>query len=248
MKNNNNNNKEKRHCGCYKEPCASEGTGILIAIAIKYPEWLNRKTNHVLPKIRLFVRNSMIKIILFKSPHFLVSQRLFLLHHRKIHFEWVVVNFSPNVLNYSIIMIGLRFHVADYSWSNFLSFFGGFLIICDSPEDFEAQGDRTCNTLTQHVKPREAREARGAEKLKTLPNRKNKIKNNCAIFFLPAGSACKTMFTVVPDSFCASTTRYRLDFRRLPGPVFDPPRKERDECGMSVSGDECGLIFPNSGW
>ena len=62
-------------------------------------------------------------------------------------------------------------------------FFGGFLIICDSPEDFEAQGDRTCNTLTQHVKPREAREARGAEKLKTLPNRKNKIKNNCAIFF-----------------------------------------------------------------
>ena len=127
-------------------------------------------------------------------------------------------------------------------------FFGGFLIICDSPEDFEAQGDRTCNTLTQHVKPREAREARGAEKLKTLPNRKNKIKNNCALFFLPAGSACKTMFTVVPDSFCASTTRYRLDFRRLPGPLFDPPRKERDECGMSVSGDECGLIFPNSGW
>ena len=42
----------------------------------------------------------------------------------------------------------------------FLSFFGGFLIICDSPEDFEAQGDRTCNTLTQNVKPREAREAR----------------------------------------------------------------------------------------
>ena len=31
----------------------------------------------------------------------------------------------------------------------------------------------------------------------------------------------------------------RLDFRRLPGLVFDPPRKE---------GDECGLIFPNSGW
>ena len=26
----------------------------------------------------------------------------------------------------------------------------------------------------------------------------------------------------------------RLDFRRLPGPVFDP--------------HECGLIFPNSGW
>ena len=34
----------------------------------------------------------------------------------------------------------------------------------------------------------------------------------------------------------------RLDFRRLPGPVFDPPRRE------SLSGDECGLIFPNSGW
>ena len=31
----------------------------------------------------------------------------------------------------------------------------------------------------------------------------------------------------------------RLDFRRLPGPVFDPPRRE---------GDECGLISPNSGW
>ena len=28
----------------------------------------------------------------------------------------------PNVLNYSIIMIGLRFHVADYSWSNFFLF------------------------------------------------------------------------------------------------------------------------------
>jgi len=41
-------------------------------------------------------------------------------------------------------------------------FFGGFLIICDPPEDFDARGDRTCNTLTQHVKPREAREARGA--------------------------------------------------------------------------------------
>ena len=34
----------------------------------------------------------------------------------------------------------------------------------------------------------------------------------------------------------------RLDFRRLQGPVFDPPRRE------ALSGDECGLIFPNSGW
>ena len=32
----------------------------------------------------------------------------------------------------------------------------------------------------------------------------------------------------------------RLDFRRLPGPVCDPPPLLR--------GDECGLIFPNSGW
>ena len=88
----------------------------------------------------------------------------------------------PNVLNYSIVMIGLRFHVADYSWSNFFFFFGGFLIICDSPEDFEAQGDRTCNTLTQHVKPREAREARGAEKLKTLPNRKTQNKKQLRTF------------------------------------------------------------------
>ena len=139
-------------------------------------------------------------------------------------------------------MIGLRFHVADYSCFLFIFFFGGFLIICDSPEDFEAQEDRTCNTLTQHVKPREAREARGAEKLKILPNRKTQNKKQLRTFFLPTGSACKTMFTVVPDSFCASTTRYRLDFRRLPGPVFDPPRKE------TLSGDECGLIFPNSGW
>ena len=34
-----------------------------------------------------------------------------------------------------------------------------------------------------------------------------------------------------------SSTLARLDFHRLPGPVFDPPRR-----------DECGLIFPNSGW
>ena len=34
----------------------------------------------------------------------------------------------------------------------------------------------------------------------------------------------------------------RLDFRRLQGPVCDPPRRE------SFRGDECGLIFPNSGW
>ena len=29
----------------------------------------------------------------------------------------------------------------------------------------------------------------------------------------------------------------RLDFRRLPGPVL-----------ILLRGDECGLIFPNSGW
>ena len=34
-----------------------------------------------------------------------------------------------------------------------------------------------------------------------------------------------------------SSTLARLDFHRLPGQVFDPPRR-----------DECGLIFPNSGW
>ena len=38
--------------------------------------------------------------------------------------------------------------------------------------------------------------------------------------------------------YVESRASYRLDFRRLPGPVFDPP----------LSGDECGLIFPNSGW
>ena len=32
---------------------------------------------------------------------------------------------------------------------------------------------------------------------------------------------------------------HRLDFGRLPGPFFDPPRREEDECG---------LLFPNSGW
>ena len=35
---------------------------------------------------------------------------------------------------------------------------------------------------------------------------------------------------------CESLTK--LDFRRLPGEVFDPP---------SFGGDECGLIFPNRG-
>ena len=43
--------------------------------------------------------------------------------------------------------------------------------------------------------------------------------------------------------FFALAYAIRLDFRRLPGPVFDPPRKEK-----ALSGDECGLIFPNSGW
>ena len=32
----------------------------------------------------------------------------------------------------------------------------------------------------------------------------------------------------------------RLDFCRLPGPVFDPPL-------LLLRGDECGLIFLNSG-
>ena len=33
----------------------------------------------------------------------------------------------------------------------------------------------------------------------------------------------------------------RLDFRRLPGPVLILPEER-------LRGDECGLIFPNSGW
>ena len=45
-----------------------------------------------------------------------------------------------------------------------------------------------------------------------------------------------------PDMFAGCGNFPRLDFRRLPGPVFDPPRRE------TLSGDECGLIFPNSGW
>ena len=36
----------------------------------------------------------------------------------------------------------------------------------------------------------------------------------------------------------------RLDFRRLQGAVSDPPRTAK----RALSGDECGLIFPNSGW
>ena len=35
-----------------------------------------------------------------------------------------------------------------------------------------------------------------------------------------------------------SLKKTRLDFRRLPGPVLILPFR----------GDECGLIFPNSGW
>ena len=64
------------------------------------------------------------------------------------------------------------------------------------------------------------------------------------------GVTCRleSFFAVTGDDIYIWKTTARLDFRRLPGPVFDPPRKERDECGMSVSGDECGLIFPNSGW
>ena len=42
--------------------------------------------------------------------------------------------------------------------------------------------------------------------------------------------------------FLVCTPATRLDFRRLPGPVFDPPRRE------TLCRDECGLIFPNSGW
>ena len=119
MKNKNNNNKEKRHCGCYKEPRASEGTGILIAIAIKYPEWLNRKTNHVLPKIRLFVRNwAWLKSFCLKAPISSFHNVCFYCTTEKYTLNELLLIY-PNVLNYSIIMIGLRFHVADYSWSNF---------------------------------------------------------------------------------------------------------------------------------
>ena len=42
--------------------------------------------------------------------------------------------------------------------------------------------------------------------------------------------------------FLVCTPATRLDFRRLSGLVFDPPR------GETLCGDECGLIFPNSGW
>ena len=44
-------------------------------------------------------------------------------------------------------------------------------------------------------------------------------------------------------TFSRNSHKCRLDFRRLPGPVFDPPRGE-----TALSGDERGLIFPNSGW
>ena len=43
--------------------------------------------------------------------------------------------------------------------------------------------------------------------------------------------------SVTPKKKFFGTHNDRLDFRRLPGPVFDPPRR-----------DECRLIFPNSGW
>lgn len=37
----------------------------------------------------------------------------------------------------------------------------------------------------------------------------------------------------------ALACEYRLDFRLLPGSVFDPPLLREDECG---------LIFTNTGW
>ena len=50
------------------------------------------------------------------------------------------------------------------------------------------------------------------------------------------------MHVVFLALFCFCFPKTRLNFRRLPGPVFDPPRRE------TLSVDECGLIFPNSGW
>ena len=47
-------------------------------------------------------------------------------------------------------------------------------------------------------------------------------------------------FEIFDFVFLGGKENVRLDFHRLPGPVFDPPRRERR--------DECGLIFPNSGW
>ena len=51
-----------------------------------------------------------------------------------------------------------------------------------------------------------------------------------------------SLWVVFPHGVLAVFNRKeisRLDFRRLPGPVLILPEEMRDECG---------LIFPNSGW
>ena len=107
MKNRNNNNKERRHCGCYKEPCASQGTGILTAIAIKYPEWLNRKTNHVLAKLRLF-EIAWLKLFYLKAPITLFHNVSFYCTTRKETLNELLLIYT-NVLNSSIIVIRCGF-------------------------------------------------------------------------------------------------------------------------------------------
>ena len=66
------------------------------------------------------------------------------------------------------------------------------------------------------------------------------VEHLCAVNYCPAVARI-WVCEFIPKEWRVSLV-CRLDFHRLPGPVFDPPRSE------TISRDECRLIFPNSGW
>jgi len=104
-------------------------------------------------------------------------------------------------------------------------------------------------TVTMHSKSRKTQ-------FKLNTNKKSLQKSDYKIDVMNYRSECRTGFKFhLCVSLCFEFHLYvslwllevllcsrRLDFLRLPGPVFDPPRRE------TLSRDECGLIVPNSGW
>ena len=59
-------------------------------------------------------------------------------------------------------------------------------------------------------------------------------------YFVHKLSGCREILAHILSAH--SELSSRLDFRRPPDPVCDPPGRE------TSGGDECGLISPNSGW